>query len=73
MKEKHLREYCQLNDKSNRVLELAFKKFSLSTRAYSRILKVARTIADLNEKAKIDEKDIIEALQYRKFIDESII
>lgn len=73
MKEKHLRQYCQLNDKSNRVLELAFKKFSLSTRAYSRILKVARTIADLNEKAKIDEKDIIEALQYRKFIDESII
>lgn len=73
MREKHLKKYCKLNEKSHKVLELAFNKFSLSTRAYSRILKVARTIADLSEKVNIDEKDIIEALQYRKFIDENII
>lgn len=73
MKEKHLKKYCNLNEKSNKILKIAFDKLSLSTRAYSRILKVARTIADLSDKENIDEKDLIEALQYRKFIDENAI
>jgi magnesium chelatase family protein len=73
MKEKHLKKYCNLDERSNKILKMAYNKLALSTRAYSRILKVARTIADLSEKENIDEKDIIEALQYRKFIDENII
>lgn len=73
MKEKHIKKFCRLNEKSNKILEVAYKKYSLSTRAYSRILKVARTIADLGGKTNIDEMDIIEALQYRKFVDENII
>jgi magnesium chelatase family protein len=73
MKEKHLKKYCILNEKSNKILKIAYDKLSLSTRAYSRILKVARTIADLSGKVNIDEKDLIEALQYRKFIDENAI
>jgi len=71
MREKHLSKFCKLNEKSSNILEIAYKKHSLSTRAYSRILKVARTIADLSGKINIDEMDIIEALQYRKFVDEN--
>ena len=44
---------------------MAFKKLELSTRAYNRILKVARTIADLEECKNINEKHLAEAIQYR--------
>lgn len=73
MKEKHLKKFCKLDCKSNSILEAAYNQFSLSTRAYSRILKVARTIADLNGKESLSAVDIMEALQYRRFIDENII
>jgi len=54
-------------------MELMYNKFTLSTRAYSRILKVARTISDLDGSKNILDRHIIEAMQYRKFIDERIV
>jgi magnesium chelatase family protein len=66
-------KYCKLNDNCKNLMEKIFDKYHLSTRAYTRILKVARTIADLNETSDIEEKDLIEAIQYRKFINEEIL
>lgn len=73
MNGKLIRKYCELDDKSNKILEKIYNKYGLSTRAYSRILKVARTIADLSGKESIEESHIIEALQYRRFLNEEII
>ncbi|GAA0124262.1 YifB family Mg chelatase-like AAA ATPase [Clostridium sp. CTA-19] len=73
MKQKHIKKYCQIDNKTSKILELAFNKFHLSTRVYSRILKVSRTIADIEGKENIEEKHIIEALNYRKFINSEII
>lgn len=58
-------KYCKLNQECKSLLELAFDKLGLSARAYSRILKVARTIADLEEKENIEQKHLAEAIQYR--------
>jgi len=73
MSQKLIKRYCHLDKKANRIMELMYNKFSLSTRAYSRILKVARTISDLDGSENILDKHIIEAMQYRKFIDEKIV
>lgn len=62
---KLIEQYCKLNNESKKILELAFHRLGLSARAYGRILKVARTIADLENKEKIEEKHIAEAIQYR--------
>lgn len=62
---RHIRKYCQLDDSSSKILEIAMKKLNLSARAYDRILKVSRTIADLENKEKIDVSHISEAIQYR--------
>lgn len=58
-------KYCALNEQGKKMLENAFNKLNLSARAYSRILKVARTIADLEESENIEVKHIAEAIQYR--------
>ena len=58
-------KFCKLDEKSEELLQNAFKKFKLSVRAYERILKVARTIADLEEKENIEFKHIAESIQYR--------
>ena len=58
-------KYCKLDEKSKKVLENAFNKLNLSARAYGRILKVARTIADLNGTDNIEVKHVAEAIQYR--------
>jgi magnesium chelatase family protein len=68
-----IKKYCRLDNKASRVMELMYDKFKLSSRAYSRILKVARTIADLDGSENILDAHIIEAMQYRKFIDERIV
>lgn len=68
-----IKKYCVLEDKCKSLIEKIFVKYSLTTRAYSRILKVARTIADLKERKEILQEDVFEAVQYRKFLNENII
>ncbi len=65
MSEKDFKKYCTIDDKCSELLETAFKKLNLSARAYNRILKVARTIADLDGKQNIEAKHLLEAIQYR--------
>ena len=60
-----IEKYCYLDEKSKDMLEKAFEKLHLSSRAYSRILKVARTISDLNGNENITINEIAEAIQYR--------
>ncbi|HWP47414.1 MAG TPA: YifB family Mg chelatase-like AAA ATPase [Candidatus Limnocylindrales bacterium] len=65
MTTQHLKKYCQIGDAPNRLLESAITKLGLSARAYSRILKVSRTIADLEGCEEIRAEHISEAIQYR--------
>jgi len=62
---KLIERYCKLNEESRNILELAFHRLGLSARAHGRILKVARTIADLEGKENIETNHIAEAIQYR--------
>ena len=65
MNSKMLREFCRLDAAARRVLESAMERLQLSARAYDRIVKVARTIADLEGAADITAAHIAEAIQYR--------
>ena len=65
MSEKEFKEHCKLNKECSDLIEMAFKKLNLSARAYNRILKVARTIADLEGCSTIEKQHILEAIQYR--------
>lgn len=60
-----VQKYCQMTDSAKNILKLAFDKMGLSARAYDRVLKVARTIADMNQDDKIDSAHVSEAVQYR--------
>jgi len=60
-----LRKYCALGKEEHKLLRTAFDNMGLSARAYDRILKVARTIADLEGSENICSEHIFEAIQYR--------
>ncbi|MBL7731357.1 MAG: YifB family Mg chelatase-like AAA ATPase [Chitinophagaceae bacterium] len=60
-----LKEICVLNEASSKLLKTAMEKLNLSARAYDRILKVARTVADLSASADIKAEHLAEAIQYR--------
>ena len=60
-----IEKFCKLDYKGKNILENAFNKLGLSARAYGRILKVARTIADLDESENILDRHLLEAIQYR--------
>ncbi len=62
---RQLRKYCKLDEASKKLLEKAMDKLGLSARAYDLILKVARTMADLEALESIQSTHIAEAIQYR--------
>ncbi|MBY8961599.1 YifB family Mg chelatase-like AAA ATPase [Flavobacterium sp. D11R37] len=65
MSTRQIREYCKLDNTSLQLLKTAMERLNLSARAYDRILKVSRTIADLDNAADIEPQHISEAIQYR--------
>ncbi len=65
MSSKEVKELCSLSQESNQLLASAINKFQISARGYVRILKVARTIADLGGSESIEPKHLAEAIQYR--------
>tara|TARA_R110002167_G_scaffold270508_1_gene477024 strand:+ start:88 stop:522 length:435 start_codon:yes stop_codon:yes gene_type:complete len=65
MNTKQIRSFCILDDTSKSLLKNAMERLNLSARAYDRILKVARTIADLENRTSVQGRHIAEAIQYR--------
>jgi len=65
MNHRQMRKFCSLGAEAKDILELSIKHFNLSARAYDKILKVSRTIADLAGKNAIGSEDISEAISYR--------
>ena len=62
---KLIERYCKLEKDAEEMLDTYFKKLNMNTRTYSKILKVARTISDLEKNEKIQLNSILEAVQYR--------
>ena len=65
MKSKQMQKYCKTTAAAGDILKMAITELNFSARAYDRILKVARTIADMNEDDIISEEHVAEAIQYR--------
>ena len=65
MNNRQIRKYCPINRESHRLLEMAIDKLGLSARAFNRILKIARTVADLGGAADLGVHHVSEAIQYR--------
>jgi len=62
---RHIKKHCKIDNASAELLETAVDKLGLSARAYNRILKIARTIADLDDSPDLKVDHISEAVQYR--------
>jgi magnesium chelatase family protein len=67
MATRQLKEHCKLSQDSQELIRVAMSELNLSARAYDRILKVSRTIADLDRKNAITPEHVSEAIQYRTF------
>jgi magnesium chelatase family protein len=65
MNTKMIKEFCRINTASQNLIKSAMEKLNLSARAYDRILKVSRTIADLANSVNIESAHLAEAIQYR--------
>lgn len=65
IQDKDIKKYCQISKKGQDLVALAFKKYHFSARSYQKILKVARTIADLSGLENIQEDHLLEAIRYR--------
>jgi magnesium chelatase family protein len=65
MNTKQIRKFCKLNETGSQLIKTAMEKVGLSARAYDRILKVSRTIADLENCENIESHHLAEAIQYR--------
>ena len=65
LKAQEVEEFCILTEKAEEILKLAFARLGLSMRAYHKVLKVARTIADLEQSSVIDRVHVQEAISYR--------
>ena len=68
---KQIKRYCALDDTTKMVLKNAIQKFNLSGRAYDRILKLSRTIADLEEEKDIGIGHLASALNYTRFFEKN--
>lgn len=66
-------KFCELKSSSKQILETIYRKENISTRSYFKILKIARTIADLNGEASIQDEHIMEVINYRKFTNKQVI
>jgi magnesium chelatase family protein len=60
-----VRNICALDDAGERTLEMAVRRMGLSARAHDRVLRVARTVADLDQSPAVTAKHLAEAVQYR--------
>jgi magnesium chelatase family protein len=65
MNSRLIKEFCKIDDESSSLMEMAMERFGFSARAHARILKIARTIADLEGTPKIGVSHVAEAIQYR--------
>ena len=72
MTEMQIKSFCVIDEESHQLMEMAIEKLGLSARAMNRILKVSRTIADLEGREKIEPAHVAEAIQYRS-LDRSIV
>ncbi len=65
MPDKFISKYCKLNAACEKIMELSFKKYGFSARTYNKLLKISRTIADLDKSTDIKEMHLLEAIRYR--------